>query len=74
MNNADKPTVEENMSKINDLLELKNVSVMDDLIQDIFINDETNERLFYTNKLDERSPIEIQLQITNDIIEKLTAL
>jgi hypothetical protein len=65
---------EENISKINDLLELKNVSVIYDLIQCIFINDETNERLFYANKLDDRYPIEIQLEITNDIIEKLTAL
>lgn len=66
-----KKQIEENLSKINDLLELKNVSVMDDLIQDIFINDETDERLFYMSKLDERSPLDVQLQITNEIIENL---
>ena len=66
--------IAENLETINQLLEKKNVSVMDDLIQDIFINDETDEHLFYMQKLDNESPIDLQVQITTRIIEKLTNL
>jgi len=66
--------IKTNIQKITELLEIKNVSVMDDLIQDIFVDDKTNEKLFYAQKLDERSPLDVQLHITNRIIEKLEIL
>ena len=65
--------ITENMSKINDLLESKNISVMDDLIQDIFIDDETDERILYIEKLDEDAPLETQLEITETILNTLTS-
>lgn len=66
--------IKENMSKINELLELKGVSVLDDYIRDIFINDETKEHLFVSQKLDRDYTINQQLEITEYIIEKLTLL
>lgn len=65
--------ITENMSKINDLLESKNISVMDDLIQDVFIDDETDERILYIEKLDEGAPLETQLEITETILNTLTS-
>lgn len=65
--------ITENMSKINDLLESKNISVMDDLIQDVFIDDETDERILYIEKLDEDAPLETQLEITETILNTLTS-
>lgn len=66
--------VKDNMTKINELLQLKNISVMDDYFWDMFMKDGTNEVLFKTNKIKEDDSIETQLEITNNIIEKLKAI